>query len=176
MGIVKVINPAQLLDKNPARLRQVMQSLYCSLPLLFIISICFMLGRPLKFVKLGGIGLIKNYESFLPSPRSTASKLPPENPVHSTPSTFSKISLSGPMYRSSLCPKGCNLKKEIRDFFLRLWDQDALGTSASVLIQKEYNWNKVNIKRYTRFSELEELAANHIRASFYYMLRWLCGI
>mgnify|MGYP006895835473 CR=1 FL=1 len=44
METVQAIKPAQLLDKDPAKLRSVMQLLSCCLPLLVLIAICCMLG------------------------------------------------------------------------------------------------------------------------------------
>ena len=52
MGTAKVIKPEQLLDKDPAKLSPVMQSLPFSLPLFILIFMCYMLGGILMFVQL----------------------------------------------------------------------------------------------------------------------------
>lgn len=45
-----------------------------------------------------------------------------------------------------------------------------------VLTQQQGNQSKLNLKRWTRFSGLENLAAEQAKASHYYTLRHSCGI
>lgn len=87
MGMAEVIKPAQLLDKGPAKLSHMRA--------VFSISTCCTLGGLLIFVQFGMLDRweISN-ESFMPSPRSTASKLPKDNPEDTTLPTFREMSLS----------------------------------------------------------------------------------
>lgn len=88
MGTVKVTEPARVFDRDPEKLSRVIQWLSCGLLLFVTIFTCCMLGD-LIFAPLGILdGWIFSYESFTPSPRGTASKLPQASPEHTTPPTF----------------------------------------------------------------------------------------
>lgn len=57
MGMAKVIKPALLLDKDPAKLSHVL----ASMSLLVLSSMCCMLGGLSVFVLFGDIELMGNY-------------------------------------------------------------------------------------------------------------------
>lgn len=88
MGMAEVIKPAQLLDKDPAKLSHMITTE----SLLVLIFTYYILEGLLIFVQSPDIGLIEYfYESFMLSPRSSASKLPQENPEHTIVPTLGRL-------------------------------------------------------------------------------------
>lgn len=85
MGMAKVIKPALLLDKDPAKLSHVL----ASMSLLVLSSMCCMLGGLSVFVLFGDIELMGNYlGSFMPFPRNAGSNLLQECPENAASSRF----------------------------------------------------------------------------------------
>lgn len=88
IGTAKFVRPVQLLDNGPAKLSQMKVTFD-------FISTSYILSKLLIFVQFRNMGLMGNfYESFMPSPWSTSSKLSQESPGLTTPPALREISLS----------------------------------------------------------------------------------
>lgn len=130
-------------------------------PLVFISTYCTF-GRLLICIQFADIELMEKYlwliyafpgMLFLNFPETVLNILFPHIRV---------ISLA--TWRSSLCLGDCDTHKEARSLFMRLWDIQV--TSVPIFIQEQDIQNKVNWKRSTRFSRLEELATDQITSIF----------
>lgn len=101
-----------------------------------------------------------SYESFIPSSRSTASKLPQESPKHTTPPTVTEISWS--TWMSSLCLVGLiHIKKPE----VSCWGYEIFLEHLTLHLLRN-KIIKVNITRSARFSCVEELATSQITSLF----------
>lgn len=144
--MAKVIKPAQLVDKDSAKL----SIMVVAVLLLVLIFLCCKLRGLLILVHLGDIGLMGiflwiSYKSLMSSPRSNASKFPQEYPELSTLLPFLKITVS--TRRSFLLLGSCDTQKH-----MKLWD--ILRTFVSIHSHEQDNQNAVNLQRSTRFSQL----------------------
>lgn len=158
MGMLKVIEPAQLLDKDLTKLSCMM----VTVPLLVLIFTCCILGRLLIFVQFGDIGLMEIFLWII--------MLSPRVLFLSFPRKVLNIPPLPPLGRYVYLPEGLpyvletvtHVKKP--GLFMRLWV--ILETSVPVLIQEQDNQNKVNFNRSTRFVGLGELATDQIASLF----------
>ena len=144
MGMAKVIKPAQLLDKDPAKLSHIM----ATVPLLILTSTCCILwGGAFNICMMRGYWIdgkfLMNHLCLLPGVLLLSF---PRKVLNIPPLLLLGKHLS--TWRSSLCLGGCDTHKEARGLFMRLWD--IFETSVPVLTQEQDNQNKVNLNRSTK--------------------------